>query len=93
AGSRFAFNRYHHHNHNIVYVRSNSNLGGPPIIITSQEGVAQGDVFGSFLYGVGLMPLVEQMREEIPAVLQTWFADDMAGTAAHNAKCLDVLMK
>ncbi|KAL7531966.1 hypothetical protein ACHAXR_006015, partial [Thalassiosira sp. AJA248-18] len=91
AGSRFAFNRYRHHN--IVYVRSNP--GEPPIIITSQEGVAQGDVFGGFLYGIGLMPLAEQMREKIPTVLQTWFADDMAGagSAAHNAECLDFLMK
>ncbi|KAL7536204.1 hypothetical protein ACHAXR_006984 [Thalassiosira sp. AJA248-18] len=28
---------------------------------------------------VGLMPLAEQMREEMTAVLQTWFADNMAG--------------
>ncbi|KAL7523344.1 hypothetical protein ACHAXR_000135, partial [Thalassiosira sp. AJA248-18] len=41
------------------------------------------------------MPLAEQMRTEIPTVLQTWFADDMAGagSAAHNAECLDFLMK
>ncbi|KAL7525716.1 hypothetical protein ACHAXR_001124, partial [Thalassiosira sp. AJA248-18] len=42
------------------------------------------------------MPLLaEQLREEIPTVLQTWFADDMAGagSASHNAECLDFLMK
>ncbi|KAL7537944.1 hypothetical protein ACHAXR_008166 [Thalassiosira sp. AJA248-18] len=91
--SRFAFNCYPHHDS--VYVRNHP--GDPPIIITSQEGVAvaQGDVFGGFLYGVGLVPLAEQMREEIPTVLQTWFSDDMAGagTAAHNAECLNFLMK
>ncbi len=66
-GSRFAFNRYRHHN--IVYVRSNP--GHPPHIIHSREGVAQGCVFGMFLYGIGLLPLCEQMREEVPESLQT----------------------
>ena len=90
-GSRFAFNRYRHHN--IVYVRSHP--GHPPHIILSKEGVAQGCVFGMFLYGIGLLPLCEQMRAQVPESLQTWFADDGAATgeAVHGARCLDFLVR
>ncbi|KAL7526335.1 hypothetical protein ACHAWF_001729, partial [Thalassiosira exigua] len=67
-GSRFAFNRYRHHN--IVIVQDEAGL--PPIVILSEEGVAQGCCFGMFLYGIGMMPLCEGARQHVEAVLQTW---------------------
>jgi hypothetical protein len=85
-GSRFAFNRYRHHN--IVYVRANP--GEPAHVILSQEGVAQGCTFGSFCYGIGIMPLAERMITHIPEALQPWFADDASATgrAIHYARCM-----
>ena len=67
----------------------------PPIILKSKEGVAQGCVLGMIIYGTGLMPLCEQMREEVPEVLQPWYADDAAtaGPARANARCLRFLME
>ena len=83
AGSRFAFNRYRHHA--IIYV--NDAPGKPAIILHSKEGVMQGDVYGSILYGVDMMPLAEKMRAAVPQALQPWFADDSSGTgeAVHVA--------
>ncbi|KAL7543651.1 LOW QUALITY PROTEIN: hypothetical protein ACHAXR_012955 [Thalassiosira sp. AJA248-18] len=72
TGSRFAVNRYRHHN--IVY----STPVDPPLTNTSQEGGAQGNVYGGFIYGSGLMPLTEQMRKEMypqsftPGLPMTW---------------------
>ncbi len=88
-GSRFAFNRYRHHS--IIYVRDRP--GDAPHIILGKEGVNQGCVFGSVCYGIGLMPIAERMREEVPEALQPLFADDItaAGQAGHNAACLAFL--
>jgi len=90
-GSRFAFNRYRHHN--IVYVRRHP--GQPAYEILSKEGVAQGCTFGMFCYGVGLMPLCEQMRAEVEGAVQPAYADDIssAGPAAANAKTLGLLRR
>ena len=90
-GSRFAFNRYRHHN--IVIIRRNP--GQAPYKILSKEGVAQGCVLGMILYGIGLMPLAEQMKATIPEALQPWYADDAAaaGEAVHNARCMNFLVE
>ena len=87
--SRFAFNRYRHHG--LVFVRDNP--GKPAIVLHLKEGVSQGCVFSMDLYAVGLLPLAEGMRAEIPEALQPWFADDSgsAGRANDNARCLKYL--
>ena len=87
--SRFAYNRYRHWG--LVYVRDKP--GKPVIVLHLKEGVSQGCVFSMDLYAIGLLPLAEQMREEIPEALQPWYADDAAGTgpAEANAKCLAFL--
>ena len=38
----------------------------------------QGCVWGMILYGIGLMPLAEALRQSDPSVLQPWYADDFA---------------
>ena len=88
-GSRLTFNRYRHQN--IIYVRGLP--GEMPVIILGKEGVAQGCVFGSICFGIGLMPLAEKMREEVPEALQPLFADDVTpvGPAGPNARCLKFL--
>ncbi|KAL7538758.1 hypothetical protein ACHAWF_006206 [Thalassiosira exigua] len=60
-GSRFAFNRYCHHN--IVVMVDEP--GRPALIVHSKEGVAQGCFFGMFLYGIGLTPLCERARAQM----------------------------
>ena len=50
----------------------------PPIIILSREGVMQGCVWGMILYGIGLLPLAEDLRRQDPSVLQPWYAYDFA---------------
>ena len=42
----------------------------------SREGVMQGCVWGMILYGLGLMPLAEHLRQSDSSILQTWYADD-----------------
>ena len=63
--------------------------------IYSQEGVAQGCVLGMYLYGIGLMPLCEQMHASITLNMALSYADDIArvGEAEHNAACLDLLVR
>ncbi|KAL7530292.1 hypothetical protein ACHAXR_003410 [Thalassiosira sp. AJA248-18] len=86
AGSRFVFKRYRQHN--IFYVQSNPRE--PSIVIHSQEGGGSRVTF-LVAFCMGLDSCLSrskcEMRAEIPTVLQTLFADDMAGvgTAAHNA--------
>ena len=89
--SRFAFNRYKHHN--ICYLRDDP--GKPVYIILSKEGTIQGDVLGAKNYAVAMLPLAENMRIAVPRTVQPWFADDSAsaGRARDNAACLKFLME
>ena len=68
---------YYHH-HAVIYVHDAH--GKHTIILHSKEGVIQGDVYGSILYGVGMMPLAEKMKAVVPQALQPWFTDDSSGT-------------
>ena len=36
----------------------------------------QGDPFAMFLYGIGSLPLICQLKQEHPEVKQSWYADD-----------------
>ena len=38
----------------------------------------QGCVWGMILYGIGLLPLAEHLRQADASVLQPWYADDFA---------------
>ena len=90
-GSRFAFNCYRHYS--IVYVRDEP--GKPCIVLLCKDGIPQGSGMSMYSYGIGLMPLCEQMREAVPTALQTYYADDAAaaGKARANAKCLKFLVE
>lgn len=84
-GARFAFNCYRHQGQLVMRQRD-----GTSIILLSQEGVTQGDPLSMILYGIGLLPLAEELRREFPAVVQPWYADDAAaqGNAAQLAAWL-----
>jgi hypothetical protein len=88
AGARFAFNCYRHSA--LLILRR---PGRPCHVILSQEGVTQGDPLSMVLYGVALVPLAEQLRAEVPRVLQPWYADDcaMAGPVSGIAAAMALL--
>jgi hypothetical protein len=70
----FAFNVYKHHS--ILHIRSLD--GDPGAVLHSREGVTQGDPLSMVLYGVGMLPLIKQLKELYPTLYQPWYADDAA---------------
>jgi hypothetical protein len=71
SGARFAFNCYRHWA--ILVVRGEN---GHALFIESKEGVTQGDPLAMAAYGILLLPLIRQLKREIPEVSQPWYADD-----------------
>jgi hypothetical protein len=71
SGARFAFNCYRHWA--ILVVRGEN---GYALFIHSKEGVTQGDPLAMAAYGILLLPLIRQLKREIPDVSQPWYADD-----------------
>ena len=41
----------------------------------SKEGVTQGDPLAMIAYGIGVLPLSQELREAHPRVTQPWYAD------------------
>ena len=52
--------------------------GKPCYVILSQEGSTQGDPVSMIVYGLSMAPIAEALREEVPKVVQPWYADDTA---------------
>ena len=42
----------------------------------SKEGVTQGDPLPMIVYGIGVLPLIQKLRNTHPHVTQPWYADD-----------------
>ena len=76
SGARFVFNCYKHWA--VLVLRGND---GHAVFIFSKEGVTQGDPLSMFAYGIGILPLIRQLKAEFPQVEQPWYADD-AGAGA-----------
>jgi len=89
-GSRFAFNCYRHAAQLVI-----RRPGRPCSVILSQEGVTQGDPISMVIYGVALTPLTETVRQQLPATLQAWYADDSAfgGTAPDIAAAMRTILE
>ena len=45
-------------------------------IIHSREGVTQGDPLSMIAYSIGILPLINNLKREIPNVTQTWYDDN-----------------
>jgi hypothetical protein len=76
-GGKFVFNRYKHWA--VLVLRGND---GQAIFIFSKEGVTQGDPsLSMFAYRIGILPLIPQLKAEIPQVEQPWYADDAGADA------------
>ena len=71
SGARFVFNCYRHHT--IMVIRRNNGTG---VIIHSQDGVTQGDRLSMVVYGIGILPLIRQLKILFPDVTHSWYADD-----------------
>ena len=39
-------------------------------------GVTQGDPLAMITYGIGILPLINNIKREIPVINQPWYADD-----------------
>ena len=75
AGARFAFNCYRHYSPLLC-----RDPDGHSFTLFSREGVTQGDPLSMFAYGVGILPLIRQLKAAHPSCIQPWYADD-AGSA------------
>ena len=72
AGARFAFNFYRHWVKILL-----RHPGEPPVTIIIREGVTQGYSLLMVLYGITLVPLVEDLRAADPGLLSPFYADDV----------------
>ena len=84
SACRFLFNTYRGWAA-LVVARSDS-------ILFSKEGVTQGDPLSMFLYAVGTLPLVSELKRD--DVTQVWYADDASASGQIESlkKWFDVLM-
>ena len=41
-----------------------------------KEGVTQGDPLAMIAYGIGVLPLIRDLRRDHPHVMQPWYVDD-----------------
>ena len=55
-------------------VRNTSDGSGH--FLHSKEGVTQGDPLAMIAYGIGVLPLIRDLRRAHPRVMQPWYADD-----------------
>ena len=49
---------------------------GSGYFLHSKEGVTQGDPLSIISYGIGVLPLIRELRYTHPCVTQPWYADD-----------------
>jgi hypothetical protein len=71
TGARFVFNYCKHLG--TFMIRGKDGSGA---FIYSKEGITQGDPLYMFAYGVGILPLIGQLKAEFLEVEQPWYADD-----------------
>ena len=51
------------------------NGDGTASILPSIEGVTQGDPLAKISYGIRILPLIKNLKWEIPDITQPWYAD------------------
>ena len=87
-GSSFVFNFYCHWS-SLVLRNGNGTSG----ILQSIEGVTQRDPLAMITYRIVILPLINNLKREIPDVTQTWYADyaGVLGTFARLDTYFDLL--
>jgi hypothetical protein len=71
SGARFVFNCHRHCS--TLVLRGNN---GAANFLYSKEGASQEDPLSMFACGTGILPLIRQLKAELPQVEQPWCADD-----------------
>ena len=71
SGACFVFNCYSHWS-SLVLQKGN----GTASILHSREGATQGDPLAMIAYGIGILPLINNLKREIPDVTHPWYAED-----------------
>ena len=71
SGTCFVFNCYRHWSSLVL-----RNMNGTAIFLHIKESVTQGDHIAMIVYRIGILPLVKNLKREIPDVTQPWYADD-----------------
>ena len=72
SGLQFTFNCYRHSA--TIVVRDTGDGSGH--FLHREEGVTQGDPLAMIAYGIGVRPLIRELRNAHPRVTQPWYADD-----------------
>ena len=75
SGAQFTFNCYCHWA--TLVVRNTEDGSGHFLHI--KEGVTQGDPLAMIAYGIGVLPLIRDLRRDHPHVTQPWYTDDGGG--------------
>ena len=75
SGARFAFNFYCHWSLLVFW-----NGNGAASFLHSKEGVTQGYPLAMISYRIGIVPLINNLKQEIPDFTQPWH-DDVAGAS------------
>ena len=82
SGALFVFNCYH--NWSSLVLR---NGNGTASFLHSREGVTQGDPLEMISYGIGILPLINNLKREIPDATKPWYYENAGalGTFARIA--------
>ena len=88
SGARFVFNFYRHWSSLVLW-----NGDGTASFIHSKEGVTHRDPLAMIVYGIGILPLINNLKREIPDVTQPCYADNSGalGTFVILETCFDLL--
>ena len=81
SGAQFTFNCYRHWA--TLVVRNTEDGSGH--FLQSKEGVTQGDLLAMIAYGIGVPPLIRELRRYHPHVTQPWYADDAGAGGSFGA--------
>ena len=80
SGACFVFNCYRHWSSLVL-----RNGNGTTIFLHSKEGVTQGVPLAMIVYEIGILPLIKNLKREIPDAAQPWYYD--------NARALGMFMR
>ena len=86
--SRFVFIFYHQWSSIVL-----QNRNGTASFLHIKEGVTQGEPLAMIVYGIGILPLIKNLKRKIPDVTQPWYSDNAKdlGTFARLATYFDLL--
>ena len=73
SGAQFTFNFYHHWAMLVVWDTGD----GSGHFLQIKEGVTHGEPLAMIVYGIGVLPLIRELRNAHPYATQPWYADDM----------------